>query len=47
MISEIITICELLLVNPATSAVGKRSFSLLETENVATLNNDTIANKIK
>ena len=27
MISEIITICNLLLVNPATSAAGERSFS--------------------
>ena len=27
MINEIITICKLLLVNPATSAAGKRSFS--------------------
>ena len=27
MISEVITICKLLLVNPATSATGERSFS--------------------
>ena len=27
MISEILTLCKLLLVNPATSAAGKRSFS--------------------
>ena len=27
MISEIITLCKLLLVNPATSAAGERSFS--------------------
>ena len=27
MISEIITICKLLLANPATSAAGERSFS--------------------
>ena len=27
MISEIITICKLILVNPATSAAGERSFS--------------------
>ena len=38
MISENLTICKLLVVNPATSAAGS------ETENVATLNDDT--NKI-
>ena len=41
MIIEIITICKLLLVNPATSAASER-FS--ETENVATFDDDT--NKI-
>ena len=27
MIKEVITLCKLILVNPATSAAGKRSFS--------------------
>lgn len=30
MISEIITICKLILVNPATSAAGERSFSAVQ-----------------
>ena len=44
MISEIMTICKLLLVNPATSAAGEIFFFCSETENVATLDYDT--NKI-
>ena len=46
MITEIITLCKLLLVNPATSAAGAREILFLcsETENVATLDDDT--NKI-
>ena len=28
MITEVIVICKLLLVNPATSAIGERSFSM-------------------
>ena len=42
MISEIITICNLLLVNPATSAAGKRSFSSAgRLKTVAALDNDS------
>ena len=35
MITEVIVICKLLLVNPATSATGERSFSMQEEHVVA------------
>ena len=42
MITEIITLCKLLLVNAATSAADERFFFFCsETENVATLDDDT------
>ena len=46
LITEIITLCKLLLVNPATGAAGDREilFFYSETENVAMLDDDT--NKI-
>ena len=41
-LSEIITLCKLLLANPATSAADERFFFFCsETENVATLDDDT------
>ena len=44
MINEVISVCKLLLVNPATSASGERSFfHCPKIENMASLHNDTRA----
>ena len=45
MINEVISLCKLLLVNPATSASGERSFSTAcpKIENMDSLNNDARA----
>ena len=41
MINKVITVCKLILVNPATSAAGERSlFDFLEIKNMASFNND-------
>ena len=42
MINEVITVCKLILVDPATSAAGERSFfDCPEIQNVALFNNDS------